>query len=101
MKSGKILGLSLALTSITGCTAISESAASVQFHSQLSNALDGCTRIAPVTVTVSRFALRSDDEISIALREAAAGTGGDTVVALNRDETLSDIIQHGISYKCY
>ena len=91
----------LAVVALAGCTTISERAATVQFHTQLSNALDGCTRIAPVTVTVSRFALRQDDEISVALREAAANTGGDTVVALNRDETISEIIQHGISYKCY
>lgn len=92
----------LAIASILfGCTTISERAAKVQFHSQLSSALDGCKRIAPLVVRVSKFSLNTDTEINVALREAAAETGGDTVVALNQDGTLSEIIQHGISYKCY
>lgn len=100
MQHKKTSILALILFTLSGCASISEEAANVQFHSQLSNALNGCTRIAPVTVRVSQFSLDSF-EISIALREAAAKTGGDSVVALNRDETLTEIIQHGISYKCY
>jgi len=101
MRTGKSIALAIAIFAISGCATISENAAHVQFHSQLSNALDGCTRIAPVTVRVSQFSIDSTSEISIALREAAAKTGGDSVVALNQDETLTEIIQHGISYKCY
>ena len=98
MNIGIVLIISCILIS---CASISEKAANVQFHSQLSNALDGCTKIAPLTVRVSQFSLDADSKISVALREAAAETGGDTAVALNRDETLTEIIQHGISYKCY
>lgn len=96
----RIVSLTIPLL-VVGCTTLSEKAASVQFHSQMSNALDGCTRIAPLTVTINRFSIRSRDQISVALREAAADAGGDTVVALNMDETLTEYIQQGIAYSCY
>lgn len=101
MNKSKLAILYFLAVALMGCVAISDEAAKVQFHSQMSNALDGCTRLAPLTVSVSQFSLDSSSEISVALREAAARVGGDTVVALNQDETLSQIIQHGIAYKCY
>ena len=101
MRNIKIGILLIFSCTLVGCVSISERASKVQFHSQLSNALDGCTRIAPLTVRVSQLSMDTDSEISVALREATADAGGDTAVALNRDETLTEIIQHGVAYKCY
>ncbi len=97
----RTVSLSLIAVALVGCVSISDEAASVQFHTQVSSALDGCERVGPLTVRVSQFSLSTGSEISVALREAAASIGADTVVALNYDETISEIIQQGIAYKCY
>jgi len=90
----------LSIVLLIGCTTISPKASHVQFHSQLSQALTGCKRIAPLSVTYTRLTATSDT-MSIKLREAAADVGADTVVALNQDETLTEVTVQGIAFKCY
>ena len=85
----------------SGCASVSEKAARVQFHSQQSNAINGCKRLAPVTVKESRFKPSALDFLSVKLREAAADFGADSVVVLSSEETLTEIIVQGVAYKCF
>lgn len=85
----------------TGCTTISEKASKIQFHSQLSQALDGCKRIAPVQAVESRFKPQATESLSVKIREAASDVGADSVVTLNMEETMTEVRLQGIAYKCY
>lgn len=84
-----------------GCTTISEKASKIQFHSQLSQALDGCKRIAPVQAVESRFKPQAIESLRVKIREAASDLGADSVVALNMEETMTEVRLEGIAYKCY
>ena len=83
-----------------GCTTISPKAAHVQFHSQASQALAGCIRIAPVSAVFKKLT-QTNDAVSILLREAAAEIGADSVVYLSQDQRLTEDVIHGIAYKCF
>lgn len=83
------------------CTTVSETALKVQVHTQISSVLDQCKRLGPVSAYHSSMILDSREALSVKLREASAALGGDTVVLLNIDETLTEARQQGIAYRCY
>ncbi len=89
------------LVVLSGCVTVSQKAARVQFHGESSAVLASCQRVGPVTASLSRFAAVADDKISLMLREAAADLGADSVLVLNRDETLSTVQVQGMALKCY
>lgn len=84
-----------------GCASISDKAAGIQVHTQISSALDKCKKIGPVSARVTSLQLSGPEELSVKLREAVADQGGDTLVLLNLDETLTELRQQGIAYRCY
>jgi hypothetical protein len=96
--------LALISTALTGClpapVVISQKAAQVQVHRQVSNLLDSCRKLGPVSGTVSINHDNSTDT-DVKIREATADMGGDTVVLLNLDITADDMVQQGIAFKCY
>lgn len=98
----------VALLLITsGCVTLSQKAESVQVHSQVSNLLDSCKRIGPVSSTGSSM-LSPEQAVAkakVRLRESAADKGGDTVAILNTDNltnvTTWEAHMQGIVFKCY
>jgi hypothetical protein len=95
-----VAGLVVAIGS-AGCATVSEKASRIQLHSQQSNAISGCKRLAPLTVKESRFKPQAFDILGIKLREAAADAGADSVVMLGSEETLTDLVVQGVAYKCF
>jgi len=99
--------LGFSLLCMTGCVTLSEKAKSVQVHSQVSNILNDCKRIGPVTATASSMlsADQAVQEAKVKIRENAADLGGDTVAILNTDVLTSvttwDASIQGIAFKCY
>lgn len=88
---------------IFGCATLTDKAAKVQVHNQLSNLLDDCKKLGPVTAT-EKYLIDQDlaiETAEIKLRENAADMGGDTVAILNRDILLTKITIQGIAFKCY
>lgn len=91
----------------SGCVTLSQKAESVQVHRQVSNLLDSCKRIGPVSSIGS--SMLSDEqavaEAKVRLREKAADKGGDTVAILNIDVltniTTWEAHMQGIAFKCY
>ena len=81
------------------CANLSDKAANVQVHTQLSSTLDKCRKLGPVSARAS--VLAPDGELQVKLREMAADLGGDTVVFLHMDKTLTEERLQGIAYKCY
>ena len=84
-----------------GCATLSEKAARVQMHRQQSTAIASCTRLAPVAVRESRFKPAAVDFLSVKVREAAADAGGDSVLVLGAEEALTEVVVHGVAYKCF
>jgi hypothetical protein len=81
---------------------LSLAAAKVQVHRQYSTTLDSCKKLTPVTGTIIKRSWRPSGERVIgALRESVAQAGGDSVVLLQTDSVGSEVIQHGIAYRCY
>lgn len=105
MRIAYCLGFSLLF--MTGCVTLSEKAKNVQVHSQVSNLLNDCKRICPVSATASSM-LSPDQavqEAKVKIRENAADRGGDTVAIVNTDILTSittwDASIQGIAFKCY
>jgi hypothetical protein len=86
---------------LSGCASISDKAAPVQVHTQISSVLDKCKRLGPVTASTSSLSLESDTILQNRLREAVVDLGGDTLVLLNTDYYLTKDRQHGIAFRCY
>lgn len=86
-----------------GCVSISEKAAKVQVHSQMSTLLDGCTKLGPVSSKGSRVVSQHHavETAKVGLREATADKGGDSVVILNTDTFSSEVVMQGVAFKCY
>lgn len=103
MKSGSVLLLLLAIPTLPGCVTLSEKAARIQVHSQISNLLDSCKKLGPVTATATGFwhYEKSPQMAIVKLREEAADRGGDTVAILNTDKIFTGTIIHGVAFKCY
>jgi hypothetical protein len=89
----------IATVSLASCVNLSDKAASVQVHTQLSSTLDKCKKLGPVLAKAS--VLAPDGELQAKLRDMAADLGGDTVVFLHIDRTLTEERLQGIAYKCY
>lgn len=107
MKIRAAYGLGFLLLCMTGCVVLSEKARNVQVHSQVSNLLDNCKRIGPVSATASSM-LSPDQavqEAKVKIRESVSDLGGDTVATLNTDVLTSittwDASIQGIAFKCY
>lgn len=97
------LFLLVALAALSGCTTLSEKAAQVQVHGQVSNLLDSCRKLGPVTAAAPRVwgpdqAFR---EAKVRLRETTSDLGGDTVAILNTDTLLTEVTIQGRAFKCY
>jgi hypothetical protein len=95
----------LALTSsilLGGCASLSPAAAKVQVHAQISNFLNNCKKLGPVSST---FTLRpfvdSGPFLQAALREQTANLGGDSLVLLQLDDSMTEATLHGVAFKCY
>ena len=84
---------------LSSCASLSDKAANVQVHTQLSSTLDKCKKLGPILARAS--VLAPDGELQVKLREMAADMGGDTVVFLHLDKTLTEERLQGIAYKCY
>lgn len=95
------------LLCITGCVTLSEKAKRVQVHSQVSNLLENCKRIGPVSATASSMLSpdQAAQEAKVKIREEAADQGGDTVAILNTDILTSlttwEASMQGVAFKCY
>jgi len=88
----------------TACATTSNKAAQVQVHSQVSNLLDECKKLGPVSATSDNLLVVDNTAITNAkniLREAAADRGGDTVAILNIDNSVQEVTIQGIAFKCY
>lgn len=88
----------------TACVTTSNKAAQVQVHSQVSNLLDGCKKLGPVSSASNNLLVVDNMAITNAknlLREAAADKGGDTVAILNIDNSVQEVTIQGVAFKCY
>jgi hypothetical protein len=99
--------LSLLLLSACITKAISQEAASVQVHQQVSNLLNDCKKLGPVSGYGSKplgNALPPTGAINEAigeLREATATRSGDSVAIVNTEISLTGVRVLGIAYKCF
>ncbi len=98
----KIIMLSMMTMCLAACATISENAANVQVHSQMSSLLDKCQKVGPV-VGVGSCAWSHESgstEAKINIREKTVGKG-DSVVILNEDHIGREARLQGIIFKCY
>lgn len=104
-----VLLTSFLLVLLAGCETLippratmSPAAAKVQVHTQLSNFLDTCKKLGPVSST---FKLRpfvdSGPFLEAAVREATTNLGGDSLVLVHLDESAGTKTLHGIAFRCY
>jgi hypothetical protein len=99
MIRGLLLSALLALLSACGSTPETPGT-KIQVHTQLSAALQGCSRFGPVRSTVPRrLFVNSWPALESDLREQTAKLGGDTLVLLQLDEATNT--RHGMALKCY
>lgn len=94
------------LVLIAGCaTPLSPQAEGVQVHSQVSNLLENCKKLGPVTATAGAGVVyyEQHEAAKNGLREATAHKGGDTVAIINIDERgfRKIVTMQGIAMKCY
>ncbi len=96
----------LAAFALAGCaTPLTDKAAGVQVHSQMSTLLTACRKIGPVTASSKAVWAPPTVAARLIARERVADLGGDTLVVTNIDET-SDITGfvtsvHGTALRCY
>lgn len=93
---------------LAGCAAktiVTDKAAAIHVHSQMSTLLADCKKIGPVTGT-AKASLVDYDELGlrakINAREKAADMGADTLVVTNIDylESPSSAIVQGVAMRC-
>jgi hypothetical protein len=95
-----------AITMLSACAVpLSNTAAKVQVHSQMSTLLAACQKIGPVSTTSKAMWSQPILEAKIAAREQVANLGGDTLVVTNMDNS-SDLsgfttTVHGTALRCY
>lgn len=99
-----VAGFSLSL--IVGCVTITPEAEDVALHTQISTILDDCEKLGPVKARVSLWSVASYDQgyqqVKNNLRDEAYKIyNADTVAIINTDEISSELIAHGIAFKCY
>jgi len=93
--------------SLTGCaTTLTDKAAKIQVHSQMSTLLTACKVLGPVTgqgEDVWMGPNGSAPKAKVAAREAVADKGGDTLVITNTDlfDGGSKATVQGTALRCY
>lgn len=98
----RIVTMLALLAALGGCVTMSDKAAAVQVHTQISSVLDDCAKLAPVTATVSNIRLGdAGPAVNAQLREATAALGGDSVAVVHTDESISQVTRHGIAFRCF
>lgn len=97
---------------LTGCAAtLTDKAAKIQVHNQMSTLAAGCKTLGPVNATYSDRYKHEPvvvAEAKVKAREAAADMGADTLVITNTDETremiplgLKTATVQGVAMRCY
>ena len=87
--------------SLGGCVTLSQEAAGVQVHSQVSGLLDGCTKLGPVTASTSAFQLSSESALEAALREETAKMGGDSVATVRYYDHMTSYSVQAVAFRCF
>lgn len=97
------LAILAALFLLSSCVSISDEAAQVQVHHQMSNLLAECKRLGPVTGQGSRAISygHAQGTAEAEMRQSAAELGGDSVVILNTDAYTMRVVMQGIAFRCY
>lgn len=92
-----------ALFLMSSCVSISHEAAQVQVHHQMSNLLEECNRLGPVSGEGSRAISynHAQGTAEAEMRQAAAELGGDSVVILNTDAYAMRVVMQGVAFRCY
>lgn len=91
---------------LTACAVpLTDKAANIQVHSQMSTLLSSCQKLGPVSATSKAVWSQPTVETKVLARERVADLKGDTLVITNIDETkdLSGFTTtvHGTAMKCY
>ena len=90
---------------LAGCASLTEKAAKIQVHSQMSTLLTACKVLGPVSANVSDPWLGRASAISkakIKVREETADKGGDTIVITNTDTFIGESATvQGTALRCY
>lgn len=91
---------------LTGCAVtLTDKAANIQVHNQMSTLLNNCKNLGPVTGSAEDIMFGPDRAAvtaKVKLRELAADKGGDTVVIVNRDDlTGNKVVLQGTAMRCY
>lgn len=103
MKRFAVIGL---VVMLSGCaTTLTEKAAKIQVHSQMSTLLTACKVLGPISANASDPWMGQSGAMTkakVAAREAVADKGGDTLVITNTDSFIgtSATIQ-GTALRCY
>ena len=87
------------VVTLVACSTISNKAANIQVHSQMSNLLTECKNLRAVT-GIGKWP-EWEPHAKNYLREATADKNGDTVVILNRDRHGLDTIIQGTAFRCF
>tara|TARA_R110002167_G_scaffold362365_1_gene581447 strand:- start:459 stop:821 length:363 start_codon:yes stop_codon:yes gene_type:complete len=93
----------MAMMVSAACTTVSQKAARVQVHSQISTLLDSCDKLGPISASAPRIwgPDQAYQKAKVSLREGASDIGGDTVAIVNTDVFLTSVAIQGIAFKCY
>lgn len=96
--------LLLSAVLLCSCATMTDKAAKVQVHSQVSTLLDSCKKLGPANATANNvvdvsFAIK---EAKTLAREKAADMGGDTLAIINIDLLSgTEATVQGIALRCY
>ena len=102
----KTLSIVVVAFMLSACAAtLTDRAAKIQVHSQISTLLSTCQKLGPVTGYATATWSEPTMQAKIAAREKVADLGGDTLAITNLDETQSlteyQSTVHGVAMKCY
>ncbi len=113
-KLPKVILIASVAIVFTGCaTKISDRAAKIQVHHQMSTLVSNCKKLGPVSSPSTEWAptLRPDiagSDAEAKARDAVAELGGDTLVIINTDLYNGDFVGksskavvQGMAMKCY
>ena len=95
----------LAIALLAGCaTPMSDKAAKIQVHSQMSTLLSACKNLGPVSGSAGGWGMAyqsAPDDAKAKAREAVADKGGDTLVVTNTDGNGYGMVMQGVALRCY
>ena len=102
----KGIAVALSVATLCGCgTTLTNKAAGIQVHNQMSSLVANCKNLGPVSAKETSYNRGSDGAISeakVRLREQVADKGGDTLVVLNTDVLGRwDASVQGTALRCY